>query len=163
MPQAGHRLRACHGVSPGAGGWLRALLAACVPRGERGGRGIHLRGLRAAPGDKLAAQRERAAPDLQEAQVRGRWCLLCRAERVLDADVLRAEALQLPRPAFRGRVCLLGLVAPRCWCASTSRAWTSTCEVLACIDKQSPDITGGVHVGKDVLDVGAGDQGIMFG
>ena len=31
------------------------------------------------------------------------------------------------------------------------------------INKQSPDIAGGVHVGKDNLDVGAGDQGIMFG
>merc|ERR1719218_324757 len=27
----------------------------------------------------------------------------------------------------------------------------------------SPDIAGGVHVGKEDLDVGAGDQGIMFG
>ena len=32
-----------------------------------------------------------------------------------------------------------------------------------CINKQSPDIAGGVHVGKDEMDVGAGDQGIMFG
>merc|ERR1712230_152113 len=32
-----------------------------------------------------------------------------------------------------------------------------------CINKQSPDIAGGVHMGKDEMDVGAGDQGIMFG
>jgi len=38
-----------------------------------------------------------------------------------------------------------------------------TCEVLVRINKQSPDIAGGVHVGKEDLDVGAGDQGIMFG
>merc|ERR1719298_206860 len=37
------------------------------------------------------------------------------------------------------------------------------CEVLVRINKQSPDIAGRVHVGKDELDVGAGDQGIMFG
>merc|ERR1719230_2565973 len=37
------------------------------------------------------------------------------------------------------------------------------CEVLVRINKQSPDIAGGVHVGKEDLDVGAGDQGIMFG
>merc|ERR1712149_132819 len=38
-----------------------------------------------------------------------------------------------------------------------------SCEVLVRINKQSPDIAGGVHVGKEDLDVGAGDQGIMFG
>mmetsp|Transcript_2952 Transcript_2952/g.3477 ORF Transcript_2952/g.3477 Transcript_2952/m.3477 type:complete len:485 (+) Transcript_2952:28-1482(+) len=39
----------------------------------------------------------------------------------------------------------------------------NNCEVLVRINKQSPDIAGGVHVGKDPLEVGAGDQGIMFG
>ena len=34
-----------------------------------------------------------------------------------------------------------------------------SCEVLVRINKQSPDIAGGVHVGKSDLDVGAGDQG----
>merc|ERR1711971_878399 len=38
-----------------------------------------------------------------------------------------------------------------------------TCEVLVRINKQSPDIAGGVHVGKEDLDVGAGEEGIMFG
>merc|ERR1712087_22867 len=38
-----------------------------------------------------------------------------------------------------------------------------SCEVLVRINKQSPDMGGGVHVGKSDLDVGAGDQGIMFG
>merc|ERR1712207_103746 len=38
-----------------------------------------------------------------------------------------------------------------------------SCEVLVRINKQSPDIAGGVHIGKEDLDVGAGDQGIMFG
>merc|ERR1711865_498280 len=40
---------------------------------------------------------------------------------------------------------------------------SKTCEVLVRINKQSPDIAGGVHVGKEDLDVGAGGQGIMFG
>ena len=34
-----------------------------------------------------------------------------------------------------------------------------SCEVLVRINKQSPDIAGGVHVNKEDLDVGAGDQG----
>jgi len=40
-----------------------------------------------------------------------------------------------------------------------------TCEVLVRINKQSPDIAGGVHghFSRDDMDVGAGDQGIMFG
>ena len=38
-----------------------------------------------------------------------------------------------------------------------------SCEVLVRIDKQSPDITGGVHVGKENPDVSVVDQGVMFG
>jgi len=38
-----------------------------------------------------------------------------------------------------------------------------TMEVQVRVNKQSPDIAGGVHVGKSEMDVGAGDQGLMFG
>merc|ERR1719159_1254906 len=40
-----------------------------------------------------------------------------------------------------------------------------TCEVIVRINKQSPDIAGGVHgnFSRDDMDLGAGDQGIMFG
>lgn len=39
----------------------------------------------------------------------------------------------------------------------------NTCEVIIKLHAQSPDIAQGVHLGKTDEDVGAGDQGIMFG
>jgi len=38
-----------------------------------------------------------------------------------------------------------------------------SCNVVICVEQQSPDIAGGVHVGRTDEDLGAGDQGHMFG
>ena len=75
-------------------------------------------------------------------------------EAKLDYDkIVRAQVSEIGFDSFKDDLASVDSKGLSC----------DSCEVLVRINKQSPDIAGGVHVGKDEMDVGAGDQGIMFG
>ena len=75
-------------------------------------------------------------------------------EAKLDYDkIVRAQVREIGFDSFKDDLASVDSKGLSC----------DSCEVLVRINKQSPDIAGGVHVGKDEMDVGAGDQGIMFG
>ena len=75
-------------------------------------------------------------------------------EAKLDYDkIVRAQVREIGFDSFKDDLASVDSKGLSC----------DSCEVLVRINKQSPDIAGGVHLGKDEMDVGAGDQGIMFG
>merc|ERR1712100_61077 len=75
-------------------------------------------------------------------------------EAKLDYDkIVRAQVREIGFDSFKDDLASVDSKGLSC----------DSCEVLVRINKQSPDIAGGVHVGKEEMDVGAGDQGIMFG
>lgn len=88
-------------------------------------------------------------------------CKTCEVNVVAgDQGIVCGCASDAVMPCTPGHWCYIGDLSS----VHSNKLSCNICgEVLLRINKQSPDIGGAVHVGKEDINVCAGDPGIMFG